>query len=100
MIGDKMLSWLDNRLRAGTGFQDTPFGGMSIILLGDLGQLPPVADRPLYASGSGSIMSDHGHSLSGQEKTHVQLPEASENRNLVARWASEISLSSLVSLYR
>ena len=63
MIGHKMLSWLDNRLRAGTGNQDKPFGGISIILLGDFGQLPPVGDRPLYVSGNGSTMSDHGHCL-------------------------------------
>ena len=38
MIGHKMLSWLNNRLRAGTGRQDIPSGGMSIILMGDFGQ--------------------------------------------------------------
>ena len=65
MIGHKMLSWLDNRLRTGTGTgrQDIPFGGMPIILMGDFGQLPPVGDRPMYISGSGSVISDHGHSL-------------------------------------
>ena len=63
MIGHKMLSWLDNRLRAGTGREDIPFGGMSIILMGDFGQLPPVGDKPMYTSGSGSVVSDHGHSL-------------------------------------
>ena len=63
MIGHKMLSWLDNRLRAGTGRQDIPFGGMSIILMGDFGQLPPVGDRPMYISGCGSVISDHGHSF-------------------------------------
>ena len=40
MIGHKMFSWLDNRLRAGTGNQNKPFGGISVILLGDFGQLP------------------------------------------------------------
>ena len=59
MIGHKILSWLDNRLRAGTGRQNIPFGGMSIILMGDFGQLPPVGDRPMYIS----VISDHGHSL-------------------------------------
>ena len=63
MIGHKMLSSLDNRLRAGTGKEDISFGGMSVILMGDFGQLPPVGDRPMYVSGNGSVVSDHGHSL-------------------------------------
>ncbi|CAB4032825.1 ATP-dependent DNA helicase PIF1-like, partial [Paramuricea clavata] len=50
MIGHKMLSWLDNRLRAGTGKEDIPFGGMSVILMGDFGQSPPVGDKPMYVS--------------------------------------------------
>jgi len=29
--------------------KNCPFGGRSIILVGDLGQLPPVRDKPLYA---------------------------------------------------
>ena len=44
MIGHKMLSWLKNRLRAGTGKEDIPFGDMSVIIMGDFGQLPPVGD--------------------------------------------------------
>ena len=40
------------------GNQNKPFGGISVILLGDIGQLPPVGDRPLYVSGNGSIISD------------------------------------------
>ncbi len=63
MIGHKMLSSLDNRLRAGTGKEDIPFGGMSVILMGDFGQLPPVGDKPMYVTGNGSVVSDHGHSL-------------------------------------
>ena len=59
----KMFSWLDNRLRAGTGNQNKPFGEISVILLGDFAQLPPVGDRALYVSGNGLIISDHGHSL-------------------------------------
>jgi ATP-dependent DNA helicase PIF1 len=63
MIGHKMLSWLDNRLHAGTGNEDTSFGGMSVILMGDFGQLPPVGDKPMYVSGNGTVVSDHRHSL-------------------------------------
>ena len=48
---------------AGTGKQDIPFGGMSVILMGGFGQLPPVGDKPMYVSGNGTVVSDHGHSL-------------------------------------
>ena len=48
---------------------------MSIILLGDFGQLPLVGDRPLYVSGSGSLVSDHGHSLYSLFDTVVILDE-------------------------
>ncbi len=63
MIGHKMLSSLDNRLRAGTGKEDISFGGMSVILMGDFGQLPPVGDKPMYVTSNGSVVSDHGQSL-------------------------------------
>ena len=63
MIGHKMLSWLDNRLCAGTKKEDVPFGGMSVVLICDFGQLPPVGDTPMYISGNGTVTSDHGDSL-------------------------------------
>ena len=76
MIGHTMLLWIDDRLRAGTGFQDTSFGGTSITLLRDFGQLPPVGDRPLYVSGSGSVVSDDGYSLYSLFDTVVILDSA------------------------
>jgi len=50
-IGHKMLEHIDYCLHE--GFLENSnicFGGRSIILVGDLGQLPPVMDRPPYAS--------------------------------------------------
>ena len=90
-----MFSWLDNRLCAGTGNQNKPFGGISVILLGDFGQLPPVGDRALYISANGSIISDHGHSFYRLFNTVVILddimrqagsnPEAIAFRSLLMR---------------
>lgn len=50
-IGRKLLTHIDVRLRqAFLENSNVPFGGRSIILVGDLGQLPPIMDKQAYAS--------------------------------------------------
>ena len=48
LIGQVMFGWIDNRCKQSTGLKDQLFGGKSIVLVDDPGQLPPVADEPLY----------------------------------------------------
>ena len=49
MIGQEMFWMVGERLKeAKPHHQDKPFGNLSIVLLGDWKQLPPVADTPLY----------------------------------------------------
>ena len=48
VISQKDLAWISRRCKQATGNLDKVFGGMNIILLGDLGQLPPVKGRVLY----------------------------------------------------
>jgi hypothetical protein len=48
MVVAELLNQIDSRLKQITGnFQDN-FGGMDIIFIGDLRQLPPVRATPIY----------------------------------------------------
>ncbi|XP_043477547.1 uncharacterized protein LOC122508333 [Leptopilina heterotoma] len=47
MVGSTTLNRVDIRLRQIKGVNDS-FGGVSVILVGDLHQLPPVMDKPIY----------------------------------------------------
>ena len=50
MVGLYMLYMIDKRLRElKPEAADQPFGGISVILMGDFAQLEPVKDQPLYA---------------------------------------------------
>lgn len=48
MVSAQMLQKIDSRLKQITGNIDALFGGLDIILIGDLRQLPPVRATPIY----------------------------------------------------
>ncbi|GBP91921.1 hypothetical protein EVAR_103570_1 [Eumeta japonica] len=48
MIGAELLLQIDSRLKQITGDFKTNFGGLDVILIGDLRQLPPVRATPIY----------------------------------------------------
>lgn len=48
MIGAELLSQIDSRLKQISGNFEVNFGGLDIILIGDLRQLPPVRATPIY----------------------------------------------------
>ena len=50
VIGQRMLGWIDRRLREASSLKTTVFGGFSVIFVGDFAQLPPVSDKPMYFS--------------------------------------------------
>ena len=46
MVRADMMDTIDHTLRKSIGNRDVPFGGIPIIMMGDLGQLPPVTSSP------------------------------------------------------
>ena len=83
MIGQRFLIQIDKHLRAARPQkQDQIFGGLSIILLGDIKQLPPIGDTPLY---NRSATSAAGFNLYREFKDtlffdQIQRQEGEENR--------------------
>ena len=49
MLGCRALSWVDSRCQQATGNHHLPFGGITVILVGDDGQLAPIGDSPAWA---------------------------------------------------
>ena len=61
MVGRKLFGQVDRRLRQAFPHRaEELFGGCSILLIGDFGQLPPVMDLPLYTTVSRTELSDLG----------------------------------------
>jgi len=61
MVGRKMFGQIDRRLRqAFPHHAQEVFGGCSLLLFGDFGQLPPVMDLPLYTTDTRTELSDQG----------------------------------------
>ena len=61
MLGQVAFGWIDKRCKQATGFHDKVLGGKSLILIGDPGQLPPVADKPLYHAKPSSAVGEQGY---------------------------------------
>ncbi len=76
MMGLRMMAWVDKRLRQATGQLDVPLGGVSVILLGDFAQLPPVGDKPLYCNATPGSLGEHGHTMYQLFSTVVILSHA------------------------
>ncbi|MFO0089655.1 MAG: ATP-dependent RecD-like DNA helicase, partial [bacterium] len=66
MLSQPILGKIDKRLKQAKGNSE-PFGGVSVILVGDPAQLPPVGGTPLH----GSIEKDFGGKAAYQSFKHV-----------------------------
>lgn len=62
-VGKRLFAQIDWRLREAFPEPNKAFGGVSIILIGDDAQLPPVKDMPLYSEGGRDDQSLRGRAL-------------------------------------
>lgn len=74
MVGSTLLSYIDTRARQITGV-DQNFGGMSVLVVGDLHQLPPVLDKPIYMTPNSSILSIFSNNILWDEFNFFELTE-------------------------
>ncbi|CAB4016552.1 ATP-dependent DNA helicase PIF1 [Paramuricea clavata] len=61
MLGQVTFGWIDKHCKQATGSNDKVFGRKSLILSGDPGQLPPVADKPLYHARPSNSVGEQGY---------------------------------------
>ena len=48
VIGQKLFGWIDRQCQQGTGKSILPFGGLSLVPVGDVAKFPPITDKVLY----------------------------------------------------
>ena len=73
VICQKMLGWIDRRCRQGTGNSTKLFGGLSVLLVGDTAQLPPIPDKVLYRGHPSNEVALQGFCAYQQFKLVVKL---------------------------
>ena len=73
VIGQRLFGCIDRRCRQLSGKQDLPFGGLNLILVGDIAQLPPVADKVIYHEHPENGIATQGYFVYKQFDTVVQL---------------------------
>jgi ATP-dependent DNA helicase PIF1 len=103
MIGKNLLAMIDKRTRqAKPGEAEHPFGNMFVYLFGDIRQLPPVCDQPLYSNRTCSygLSNDgmlayrsfgHCHTLSVVQRQAGDSPEQVKFRDLLRRLSNGYS---------
>ena len=82
MIGCSMMNKIDKRLRqAKPNCSNSPFGNMFVYLFGDIMQLPPVLDRPLYSQNISEAASTNEGYLAYRSFSHCQVLSVNQRQS-------------------
>lgn len=73
VIGQKMFGWINKRCKEATGHTTVPFGGISVILVGDIGQLPSISDKVIYHTKPANEIALEGYCMYQRFQTVVKL---------------------------
>ena len=80
IVGSNMLTRIDTRLKQIFGVNKS-FGGISVILVGNLYQLPPVMDRPIYTTPNTSELSIFCENVLWEEFNYYPLTKIMRQQN-------------------
>ena len=80
MVGSNMLTRIDTRLKQIFGVNRS-FGGLSVILVGDLYQLPPVMDRPIFVTPNTTELSIFCDNILWEEFKYYPLKKIMRQQN-------------------
>ncbi|KAE8738768.1 hypothetical protein FOCC_FOCC015740 [Frankliniella occidentalis] len=61
MIGSRMMGMINRRCKEATGNYAEDFGGLFTYFFGDIKQLPPVKDKPIYSYNQNCVLSQCGY---------------------------------------
>ena len=72
VICQTMFAWINRRCKEATGCTSIPFGGISVILVGDIGQLLSISDQMIYHTKPKSNIPLEGFSMYRKFETIIK----------------------------
>ena len=75
VIGQKRFGWINKRCKEATSRTTIPFGGISVILVGDIAQLPSISDKVIYHNKPANELALEGYCMYQKFQTVVKLEE-------------------------